>query len=746
MTSLLLLLACTGFTATSTPVAAKDRDPEPMATRPATLKPVELPTTPLVTEECFASRTESSRSRNYYPPPSPAKSASGRAPSAPSTASPAPVASPASQPVVAQATSTSRASAESGPMGSSGTLGAGSAATGGASAQGLANAAPPPPPASTPDASSSYSADKKTKAPEPMASAKPTDSLAKGDSPRMNKDEEKAARRPAADDRDDGEQMATMPSAEYAKEDANQLPEPDWGATVYLSNDDSMSLASAQRLLWAIQNHGPVKTSEIRPHELLNYFSFDTADVKDGQVFSALGAASQTAPDTLTVSFAVKGYTPPAKPLDLTLVLDRSGSMAAEGRMEYLKRGLLKLTQGLHTGDRVDLVLFDNELCSPVQNFVVGRDDMSVLTGAISQLQPRGSTNLGIGLGKGYALATGRDVNGVGERGRNKRMMLITDALMNEGQVDPNILTEIGKGYEQAGVNLTAIGVGTDFNDKVLDQLSEKGHGAYVYLGSEAVVDRVFGVGLDALTRTIARDVHFSVDLPPSLAMERFYGEESSTNKDDVQPINYFAGTSQLFLQDLKIRRGQVVDSDPIVFNAEWVNPETGSTETQSFHTTVGTLLHSDTHNLVKGRALMAWSDLLMTKSLGGEVCGAPMSAWRQRVGELGQDAEISWLDGLTSPLCGQAPVPVQPAPARTVSLKVKLDSDMPIAEVGLQCGGWHGSDALSSGDQVARFDARPGSCVLTLQGNVPMSTTVQVPETGADLRCVVRGGRLACS
>jgi len=724
MTSLLLLLACTGFSATSTPVSAKDRDPEPMATRPSVAPAVVLPTTPLVQQQCFASRYESPRYRSgAVPPPSPARSAAApkAAPvtAAPSGASAGSAAAPASAPVMAS----TGASASSGAM-EGAALGRGAAAgdalAGGASAQKRA----------IPEADDA--AESKSERAKPKESSK---------------ESAKASAKKDMPARAEMEEMQTLPDVTAAPVTADESADEsaDWGATVYLSNDDSMSLASAQRLLWALQNHGPVKTSEIRPHELLNYFSFDTAEVKEGQVYSALGAAAQTAPDTLTMSFAVKGYTPARKPLDLTLVLDRSGSMAAEGRMEYLRRGLLKMTESLQPGDRMDLVLFDNELCSPLQNFVVGRDDMSLLTSAISQIQPRGSTNLGIGLHEGYALATGRDVHAPGEAGRNKRMMLITDALMNEGQIDPNILSEIGRGYEQAGVNLTAVGVGTDFNDKVLDQLSEKGHGAYVYLGSEAVVDRVFGVGLDALTRTIARDVHFSVDLPPSLAMERFYGEEASTNKEDVQPINYFSGTSQLFLQDLKIRGGHVVPSDPIVLNVEWVDPDTGAPQTQSFHTTVGTLMASDARNLQKGRALMAWTDLLMTRSLGGEVCGQPMTTWRERVSALGQDAEISWLDSLTSPLCGQAPVPVAPTP-RTVALKVKLDSDLPIAEVGLSCGSWHGSDSLGSGESVARFDARPGSCTLTLQGTVPMSTQVQVPETGADLRCVVRAGRLACN
>jgi hypothetical protein len=49
-----------------------------------------------------------------------------------------------------------------------------------------------------------------------------------------------------------------------------------WGATVFLSNDDSMSLASAQRVLFALSRGLPLDPAQVRPHELLNYFSFDT--------------------------------------------------------------------------------------------------------------------------------------------------------------------------------------------------------------------------------------------------------------------------------------------------------------------------------------------------------------------------------------------------------------------------------------------------------------------------------------
>jgi hypothetical protein len=162
--------------------------------------------------------------------------------------------------------------------------------------------------------------------------------------------------------------------------------------------------------------------------------------------------------------------------------------------------------------------------------------------------------------------------------------------------------------------------------------------------------------------------------------------------------------------------------------------------------TTVGALVQADPRNVQKGRALMAWIDLILARALGDSPCGAPFATWQERVGALGADAEVGWLDGLTSPLCGARPVEPKPV-SRGVAYKVKVDTDVPIAEVALACGGSTLHAALSGSDTVARFDAAsPGACTLTLGGIVPMQAKVQVPTTGGDTRCVVRGGRVSCT
>ncbi len=577
------------------------------------------------------------------------------------------------------------------------------------------------------------------------------------------------------------------PSDDRAEQQAKAVPEPvmDWGATVHLSNDDSMSLASAQRLLWAVANNRAFSMSEVRPHELLNYFSFDTVPVApdaqhDDARFSVLGTArvldhaengTENDPDTLSVAFAVQGAIPARQPLDLSLVVDRSGSMWADGRMTYVKRGLTTMVDQLQPGDRIDLTLFDNKVCTPVRDFVVGRDDAAVLEGAIAAMTPRGSTNLDAGLREAYGIQTGRmEADPVSVQDRNRRVMVLTDALLNAGNVNKDLVSEVGRQFDEHGIRITGVGVGRDFDDTMLDRLTEKGKGAYVYLGSEAVVDRVFGPGtggFDSLVQTLAHDVRFSIELPDSLAMERFYGEEASTNEADIQPIHYYAGTSQVFLQDLKVKPGQMDGADPVLFRIRYRAADTGEPREELFHTTVASLLEADSRNLHKAQALMAWSDLLAERALGDRRCTS-LPAYREAVSKLTggngsaeragklrlrghDDAEIAYVNGLTEGLCrlpAGALGAQRIAKRDGVQLKVRVDADIAIPEVALECGGQRiGTESLSGGDTIARFDdAQPGSCELTLQGTVPMHARIEVPTTGGDVRCMVRGGRLGCS
>jgi len=444
----------------------------------------------------------------------------------------------------------------------------------------------------------------------------------------------------------------------------------DFGASIYLSNDDTMSLSSAQRVIFAIDRFLPIPPEHIRPHELLNYFSFDTAPIAPTDDFS-VKAEIEPKPGkpgefTLGLSVSGRGFSKAERRnAALTFVIDRSGSMQEEGRMEYLKRGLSRMTSELKRGDLVNVVAFDHEVCTPIENFVVGRDPLATLTNTIDRLAPRGSTDLDSGLRTGYELA-----DRAYQPAYTNRVLLITDALANTGVTDPEMMAMVSAHFDKRRIRLSGVGVGREFNDGLLDRLTERGKGAYVFLGSPAEVDAVFGSRFVSLIETTANDVHFKLQLPPSLRMNVFYGEESSTVKEDVQAIHYFAGTSQLFLSDLMSRSNRLRSADSVMLSVEYENPETGAKQFEDFAFNLGEI--SGNSALVKkGRLVMSFIDGLADTvqsspersddRVGGwidataaEQCARGQTSLADQSRKLGPDPEVTRLVALWDQYCSR--------------------------------------------------------------------------------------------
>ncbi|MDR9392613.1 MAG: VWA domain-containing protein, partial [Trueperaceae bacterium] len=214
-----------------------------------------------------------------------------------------------------------------------------------------------------------------------------------------------------------------------------------------------------------------------------------------------LPAAGGTVPVLLRLEGHLEDGARPARtPLDLALVLDRSGSMRG-APLEAARQGAHDAIDLLEDGDRVALVTFDHEVERRAPLTELG-SDRSALHAAVDDVTARGRTALHGGWTEGaQALADHLDP------ARRARVLLLTDGRANVGVTDPATFAQDVADLHATGIATSTLGVGPRFGEDLLAALAEAGAGRFGYAETagdvrDAVVAEV--VGADA---TVARDV-----------------------------------------------------------------------------------------------------------------------------------------------------------------------------------------------------------------------------------------------
>ncbi|MEK7748995.1 MAG: VWA domain-containing protein, partial [Bacteroidota bacterium] len=108
------------------------------------------------------------------------------------------------------------------------------------------------------------------------------------------------------------------------------------------------------------------------------------------------------------------------RPMNLSVVLDRSGSMGDESKMEQAKKALYSLIDQLHSEDILSLVIYDDVIEVLKSAGRVG--NKSELKRLIQRVHPRGSTNLGGGRVEGF-----RQAERFANREYSNRVILLSD-------------------------------------------------------------------------------------------------------------------------------------------------------------------------------------------------------------------------------------------------------------------------------------------------------------------------------
>jgi len=183
------------------------------------------------------------------------------------------------------------------------------------------------------------------------------------------------------------------------------------------------------------------------------------------------------------------------KKLNLVIVLDVSGSMSSpfssyhydqsggnappheqngddmsKSKMAIANESLVGLLDHLDGDDNLGVVLFSTNahVSKPLEN--IGDADMQNLKDNILQIYPAGGTNMEAGMRLGTSLFDGAALD---PQEYENRMIFLTDAMPNLGNIDEDGLGGMLKANAENGIHTTFIGIGLDFHTGLVEDLTK---------------------------------------------------------------------------------------------------------------------------------------------------------------------------------------------------------------------------------------------------------------------------------
>ncbi len=343
---------------------------------------------------------------------------------------------------------------------------------------------------------------------------------------------------------------------------------------------DSASYSNVRRLL----NAGRLPPQDaVRTEELINYFRYDyPLPESRQQPFSTnvTVAPSPWAEGRQIVHIGLQGYNIVPRerpPLNLTLLLDVSGSMAEANKLPLVIQSMRMLVEQMNARDRVSIVVYAGAagaVLEPTPGNERGR-----IIAALENLHAGGSTAGGEGLRLAYSLAE-QNFN----RNAVNRVIIATDGDFNVGINDPEELEDFVERKRETGVYLSVLGFGGgNYNDALMQTLAQNGNGVAAYIDTLNEARRVLRDEMASNMFTIANDVKIQVEFNPARVAEyRLIGYETRMlnredfNNDRVDAGEIGSGHAVTAIYEI-VPVGGATFNDPLRYQNERASPSTAS-------------------------------------------------------------------------------------------------------------------------------------------------------------------------
>lgn len=260
------------------------------------------------------------------------------------------------------------------------------------------------------------------------------------------------------------------------------------------------------------------------------------------------------------------------EPLNICLVIDKSGSMSGEDRIGQLKRSLIEFVNQLDSVDMVSIIVFDSDAAVAVPATVVG--DKKKVIDIIHAIRAGGGTNIYEGMIKGF-----EEVKKMQAKTSINRLIILTDGY---GSQPPELVIEEAKTRIKGGVELSAVGVGVDYNQALLSQMASAGGGLLHLAGSSSHIQEVFERELESIIYPMAKKAKLTVRYNDQILYRQLYGysnEVVTKGQMNVEIPNLFPGLDQMALMKFDlINPTPSIIKQAVEVTLEYIDAITGET------------------------------------------------------------------------------------------------------------------------------------------------------------------------
>lgn len=281
----------------------------------------------------------------------------------------------------------------------------------------------------------------------------------------------------------------------------------------------------------------------VRVEEMINYFQYDYPEPESDMPFSVSTEYTQCAwnkkHQLVQIGLKAKSLKMEDAPANnLVFLIDVSGSMQSEDKLELLKKGFGLLVDQLRPQDKVALVVYAGAaglVLEPTKG-----NQKEKIKSALHELEAGGSTAGAEGIELAYKVAKENYLtNG------NNRVILATDGDFNVGTSSESELEKLIERKREDGIFLSVLGFGTgNLQDSKMEKMADNGNGNYAYIDNIFEAKKVLVTEMGGTLFTVAKDVKIQVEFnPEQVKSYRLIGYENRLlNKEDFNDDKKDAG------------------------------------------------------------------------------------------------------------------------------------------------------------------------------------------------------------